>query len=322
MTVVSVIVPTLNEAANIARCVRSVLEQREVVGEILVVDCGSTDGMPGIVEGLARQDPSVRLLRSNDRSYAAAVSLGVERAIGEYVQLVDGDSVLEEGWLRRGLDHLGEHDCGAVRGLLSLENDSSFGEFRRSNKEKVDLAFGGPTLFRAEVIKRFNYDPEIRRSSDIDVYLRMKAAGYDRCLLKEPMLAKNDADNAAMNPRKILDQGFYSGLMLAKNSSSPGYVELFLRLRRSYLLLAAYLGVGVVGWLSMPRRLMLVYTAAPFLARVLRGGGLKGGSLWYLDRLLRGGAFTVALLGRPASLVRVARAAFGLAVGRSRGKST
>lgn len=319
MTAVSVVIPTLDEAPNIARCVRSVQEQREFVDEILIVDCGSTDGTDGIVEGLAQEDPFVRLLRSNNRSYAAAVSLGVERTIGEYVQLVDGDSVLEEGWLRLGLDHLREHGCGAVRGLLSLENTSSFGEFRRSNKKRVDLAFGGPTLFRSEIIKRFNYDPEIKRSSDIDVYLRMKAAGYDRCLLKEPMLAKNDEDNAALNPRKVFDQGFYSGVMLAKNSGSPGYVEQFLRLRRSYLLLAAYLGAGVVGWLFMPRRLMLVYTTAPFLARVLRGGGLKGGSLWYLDRLLRGGAFSVALLGRPASLGRVARAALDLAVGRSRG---
>lgn len=301
----------MNEAANIARCVKSVRAQRESVGEILVVDCGSTDGTAEIVEGLARKHPSIRLLRTEDRSYAAAVSLGVERAACAYVQLVDGDSTLEEGWIKRGLDHLEGHGCGAVRGLLSLENASSFGEFRKSNKKKVDLAFGGPTLFRAAVIKRYNYDPEIRRSSDIDVYLRMRASGLDRCLLKEPMLAKNDADNVAMNPRKVFDQGFYSGVMLAKNSDSPAYVAHFLRLRRSYPLFAAYVLAGLAGWLILPRRLMLAYSAAPALAKALEGGGGKGSLLWYVDRLLRGGAFAVALLRRPGAVVRIAVALTG-----------
>lgn len=284
----------------------SVRAQRESVGEILIVDCGSTDGTAEVVERLAREDPLVRLLKTNERSYAAAVSLGVERAACAFVQLVDGDSTLEEGWLRRGLDHLEGHGCGAVRGLLSLKNASSFGEFRKSNKKKVDLAFGGPTLFRAAVIKRYNYDPGIKRSSDIDVYLRMRAGGLDRCLLKEPMLAKNDADNVAMNPRKVFDQGFYSGVMLTKNSNSPAYVAHFLRLRRSYPLLAAYVLAGGAGWLTLPRRIMLVYSVAPVLAKVLKGGGGKGSLLWYADRLLRGGAFAAALLRRPGAVVRIA----------------
>lgn len=308
MIAVSIVVPTLNEAPNLARCVRSVWAQQELVGEVLIVDCGSTDGTVEVAEALREEYAAIRLLRSEERSYAAAVGAGVRHARSEYVQLVDGDSLLAGNWLTLGLEHLEEHGCDAVRGRILLENDSLYGAMRKSGKKDLKLSFGGPALFRAEAIKSCNYDPEIRRSSDVDVYVRMSVEGYEQCSVEEPMLVKDDRDNSGVNVGKVLAQGFYSGLMLAKNSHSTGYVDHFLRLRRSYFLYAAFLTVGAAGWLVLPRRLMFVYSLLPLCLKVTWQGG-RGGRvalLWYADRMLRSGAFLAALLGRPGAAGRVA----------------
>ena len=60
---VAVLLPVRDEAARVAPCLRSLLDQRGVPGlSILVLDDGSTDGTAGVVRAVAGDDPRVRLL--------------------------------------------------------------------------------------------------------------------------------------------------------------------------------------------------------------------------------------------------------------------
>lgn len=59
---ISIIVPVLNEAARIERCLRAVIAQSPEVGEILIVDGGSTDGTQAIVERWSDRDSRLRWL--------------------------------------------------------------------------------------------------------------------------------------------------------------------------------------------------------------------------------------------------------------------
>ncbi len=59
---VSVVVPTLNEAARIAPCLAGISRQSYEVREILVVDSRSQDGTPALVKAAQQQDPRYRLL--------------------------------------------------------------------------------------------------------------------------------------------------------------------------------------------------------------------------------------------------------------------
>ncbi|MEM0979698.1 MAG: 2'-O-glycosyltransferase CruG [Cyanobacteria bacterium P01_H01_bin.58] len=59
---VSVVVPTLNEAARIQPCLQGLSQQTTEVREILVVDSRSTDGTPDLVKLAQKADPRFRLL--------------------------------------------------------------------------------------------------------------------------------------------------------------------------------------------------------------------------------------------------------------------
>lgn len=62
---VSIIIPTLNEAARIRPCLDGVSQQSYEVREIIIVDSRSTDGTPELVKSAQRQDPRIRLLEDD-----------------------------------------------------------------------------------------------------------------------------------------------------------------------------------------------------------------------------------------------------------------
>lgn len=90
---VSVIVPARDEGGNIAMLLQDLhgqRYQRERV-EVIVVDDGSTDATAGIVEGMMRSWPQLRLLKSDGAGKKSAITTGVRAAKGELIVLTDAD---------------------------------------------------------------------------------------------------------------------------------------------------------------------------------------------------------------------------------------
>ena len=90
---VSVIVPAYNAAAFIARTLASVRAQTYPCLEVLVIDDGSSDRTPQIVQTIAQQDPRVRLLQQPNAGVAAARNLGIQQARGEFIAPIDADDL-------------------------------------------------------------------------------------------------------------------------------------------------------------------------------------------------------------------------------------
>jgi hypothetical protein len=86
---VSVVIPCLNEADNIGRCVaiaRDVLEENGISGEVIVVDNGSDDGSGKLAE-LA----GATVVYEPRRGYGQAYLSGFALARGEYIVMIDAD---------------------------------------------------------------------------------------------------------------------------------------------------------------------------------------------------------------------------------------
>ena len=94
---VSAIVPARNEEANIARVVRSLARQPEIM-QILVVDDQSSDGTASVLAGLAAEEPRLRVIEGGalpagwvGKNHAAWV--GAQQAIGNWLLFTDADAV-------------------------------------------------------------------------------------------------------------------------------------------------------------------------------------------------------------------------------------
>ena len=86
---ISVVIPLYNCKEYIDRSVNSILSQTVEVGEIIIVDDGSTDGGAEFVE--SKNYPRTQLIRQENRGVSAARNKGIRCAKGDYVAFLDAD---------------------------------------------------------------------------------------------------------------------------------------------------------------------------------------------------------------------------------------
>lgn len=93
----SIVVPARDEERSIERCVRSLLAQRNVDFELIVVDDRSTDATPQILERLAREDARLQVVHGAPLPEGWigkpwALHQGAAVATGEWLLFTDADS--------------------------------------------------------------------------------------------------------------------------------------------------------------------------------------------------------------------------------------
>jgi glycosyltransferase involved in cell wall biosynthesis len=105
----SVVMPCLNEAATIGRCIakaRAFLTNNAVAGEIVVADNGSTDESQAIARA-----HGARVVDIAERGYGSALRGGIRAARGTYVIIGDSDDSYDFSALSGFLDRLRDgHD--------------------------------------------------------------------------------------------------------------------------------------------------------------------------------------------------------------------
>jgi succinoglycan biosynthesis protein ExoA len=141
---VSVVIPALNEAATIERCVRSVLAQRPAPHELIVVDGGSNDGTPE----LARSAGAL-VLENPDRIIPAALNRGLAAATGEVFLRFDAHAEMPEGYLAACLRALEEEPGAAnVGGWCDVRSNGRWGR-ALAGALSSRLGVGNARLWRA-----------------------------------------------------------------------------------------------------------------------------------------------------------------------------
>ncbi|WP_373533916.1 glycosyltransferase family 2 protein [Microcoleus sp.] len=93
LPLVSVIIPAYNAEPFIEETLKSVLAQTYPAIEVLVVDDGSQDRTPEIVEKISKKDSRVQLLKQENAGVAAARNLGIQKSRGEYIAPIDADDI-------------------------------------------------------------------------------------------------------------------------------------------------------------------------------------------------------------------------------------
>lgn len=112
----SVIIPCYNNASYLKESLDSVLgQQTEYSFEAVVIDDGSTDETPAILEAY-REMPNVTLLRQENRGHSGARNAGIAACRGKYLLFHDSDDTLLPGSLEALLTSAFENDADIVVG--------------------------------------------------------------------------------------------------------------------------------------------------------------------------------------------------------------
>jgi dolichol-phosphate mannosyltransferase len=90
----SVVIPVFNEVESIALLIDEICGQLDgkLEYEIIVVDDGSTDSTPGVLQSSRQAHPQLRILRHRMRcGQSAAIASGVQAAASLWIATLDGD---------------------------------------------------------------------------------------------------------------------------------------------------------------------------------------------------------------------------------------
>lgn len=95
MSLVSVIIPVYNSEKHLAETINSCLQQGPVVKEIILVNDGSTDNSPAIMQEFYCKYPRlIRLIDNRRKGAPSARNTGIAVSRGKYIQFLDADDIL------------------------------------------------------------------------------------------------------------------------------------------------------------------------------------------------------------------------------------
>lgn len=184
----SVVVPALDEAATIVRCLERLVAQ-ETIGEVIVVDNGSTDGTPEVVRRFAADCAKVALVVEPRRGIAAARNTGFDSARGEFIARTDADTLVAPDWAATIITYLDAHpETAAVTGLCTY-HDSPVGFLLRTAQSllvrmgklggPVGNMYGPNMALRQTVWHQVRADTQVRAdvAEDLDLALCLSKQG-------------------------------------------------------------------------------------------------------------------------------------------------
>lgn len=183
---VSVILKTLNEEARIGAAIESVLAALEGIGgEVIVADGGSRDRTLAIATSYPVQvvqlEPSIR------PSCGIGPQLGFQYSREPFICLMDGDMLLDSGFLPDALSYLSANPSAAgVTGHVEEMNDTSLEYVRRGRRVSPENRIGaidrmnGGGLYRREAVEQAGYlsDRNLHGYEEFDLGLRLRARGW------------------------------------------------------------------------------------------------------------------------------------------------
>jgi glycosyltransferase involved in cell wall biosynthesis len=121
---ISIVLPVRNGAATIERALESIARQTFLDWELIVVDDGSTDATPAILQCWASREPRVHVLSQPATGIVAALEIGLAAARGEFIARMDADDEAHPARLERQLDLLQrDGSLGVVSSLVRFGGD-------------------------------------------------------------------------------------------------------------------------------------------------------------------------------------------------------
>ena len=192
---VSVVMSVYNGAEYLRQSVESILSQEGVRFEFIIVNDGSTDESPAILEEYAKKDGRITVIHQENQGLTKALIRGCAEAKGEFICRQDCGDISKPGRLAKQLEHI---RSGKDRVLVSCatnvvgpKQEFLYNTFGDVDDEAVrnsllsgslrtirGLSHHGSAFFPNELYKKVGgYRSEFYFAQDLDLWVRLARYG-------------------------------------------------------------------------------------------------------------------------------------------------
>lgn len=212
---ISVLMGIYNCAGTLEQAVASIQNQTYTNWELILCDDGSTDHTYETAQALAAEDSRILLLR-NPQNLGLNQTLNhcLAAAAGDYIARMDGDDDCVPERFETQLALLERHPEFQITSCPMKLFDET-GEWGQTALPEFptpeDVVVGTPISHAAVMLRRecmdavggYTVDKRMLRVEDVDLWIRLYAAGYRCCNLQQPLYRMRNDQNA-LNRRKYI----------------------------------------------------------------------------------------------------------------------
>jgi GT2 family glycosyltransferase/glycosyltransferase involved in cell wall biosynthesis len=120
-SLVSIVVVTWNNLDLTKACVESVLADTSYSSiELVIVDNASSDETPAFLRDLDAREERVRVILNDENTgFSRGNNIGLHASRGNYVVLLNNDTVVTHGWIRTMVNHLNRDQSIGILGVIT-----------------------------------------------------------------------------------------------------------------------------------------------------------------------------------------------------------
>ena len=188
---ISVVIPVFNGEKYLEEAIESLQRQTFEDFEIIVVDDGSNDKTPSLLEALALKDERIHIVRTEHGGIVKALNAGIECSKSEFVARMDVDDVSFPNRLRQQYEYMVENpDCTALgakvvmvdpkgRKLCDVNPPPDHDAIVERLKAGDGTAIIHPVAFfrKKDLLRVGCYDNAYRHVEDYELYIRLSKIG-------------------------------------------------------------------------------------------------------------------------------------------------
>ena len=194
MPKVSIVIPAYNHEKYVRECIQSVLDQTYQDFEIIITDDGSSDGTVNVIKEF--DDSRIQLYtHANNKGVCTAINNCIQKAVGEYIAVLNSDDAWEPTKLEKQVKYLDSHpEIGAVFSKVAFIDETGtligpsdyrdYYAFEKENRSRCEwlkyFFFSGNCLCHPSILIRKKchedvglYNKRMFNLHDLDMWVRL-----------------------------------------------------------------------------------------------------------------------------------------------------
>ena len=210
---ISVLMGIYNCETTLEQAVFALEKQSYENWELIMCDDGSTDNTYSVAAELSKHDARIHLLRNaKNEGLNKTLNRCFSVSTGEYIARMDGDDDCLPDRLMKQVSYLEAHPEIAIVSspMILFDETGEWGRTSAPEYPSVEQVVTGSPICHAPVMMRrecmetvegYTEDPRMLRVEDVNLWIKLYAAGY-RCYNIQDPLYRMRNDRAAFKRRK------------------------------------------------------------------------------------------------------------------------